>query len=483
MVSDLNQLDLEDGQQDGLDLSGIVKFLQMLSREMNLINLVEKMMEIVIENAGAERGFLLQYENNELIIQARGSLKSGIRVLQSKRVVDNNRLSFTVVDQVIRTGKVVVVNDASNNEQLQEDPYIKKHKTKSILCHPVYVKGQLTAIIYLENNKLVDVFSTEKLKLINLLSTQITISLENALLYQNLEEKVIQRTEEVVRQKEIVESAYSELRATQSQLVHSEKMASLGQLTAGIAHEINNPINFISIGITGLKKNFESFLKVVEKYEAIECEENIHEKLAEIKELKKETRYGEVKEFILGLMDDIRLGADRTSEIIKGLRSFSRLNEAEQKDANIHEGLDATLVLLRSKTKNEIDIIKDYDGSLPHINCNPGQLNQVFMNIITNAIEAIEMDERVGKKEIKITTLNKDEDNVEVRISDTGTGINEETRKNIFEPFFTTKDVGKGTGLGLAISFGIIEKHKGKIELKSEPDEGAEFIITLPKTA
>lgn len=482
MVSDINNLDFDDSQQ-GLDLSGIVKFLQMLSREMNLINLVEKMMEIVIENAEAERGFLLQYENNELIIQAKGSLKSGIRVLQSKRVAGNNRLSSLVVNKVIKTGNVVVIADASKSEELKEDPYIQKHKTKSILCHPVYVKGQLTAIIYLENNAITSAFSTDKLKLINLLSTQITISLENALLYQNLEEKVIERTQEVVKQKEIVESAYSELRATQSQLVHSEKMASLGQLTAGIAHEINNPINFISIGIAGLKKNFASFLQVVEKYESIECSEDTDRVLEEIKALKEESRYDEVKKFILGLMDDIRLGADRTAEIIVGLRSFSRLNEAEQKYANIHEGLDATLVLLRSKTKNKIDIIKEYDSSLPSINCNPGQLNQVFMNIITNAIEAIEMNDNSLKEEIKITTRNKDDKNIEVRIKDSGIGVTEEARENVFEPFFTTKDVGKGTGLGLSISFGIIEKHKGKIEMNSKKGEGTEFVITLPKSA
>lgn len=482
MMSDINYLDHDDSQQ-GLDLSGIVKFLQMLSREMNLINLVEKMMEIVIENAEAERGFLLQYENDQLIIQAKGSLKSGIRVLQSKRVADNNRLSSFVINEVIRTGKAVVIDDAVKAEQLKEDPYIQKQKTKSILCHPVYVKGKLTAIIYLENNAVTNAFSTDKLKLINLLSTQITISLENALLYQNLEEKVIQRTEEVVKQKEIVESAYSELRAAQSQLVHSEKMASLGQLTAGIAHEINNPINFISIGIAGLKKNFASFLKVVEKYEQIENGENVDQVLKEINELKEEMHYAEVKEFILGLMDDIRLGADRTSEIIVGLRSFSRLNEAEQKYANIHEGLDATLVLLRSKTKNQIEVIKDYDENLPSINCNPGQLNQVFMNIITNAIEAIEMNEDADKREIRITTRDKDETCIEINIKDTGMGITKEAGENIFEPFFTTKDVGKGTGLGLSISFGIIEKHKGKIEMKSGKGQGAEFIITLPKSA
>ncbi|MEO1054246.1 MAG: ATP-binding protein [Bacteroidota bacterium] len=479
MNAELDFIDSGESQRD-LDLSGIVKFLQMLSREMNLINLVEKMMEIVIDNAGAERGFLIQYEGDQLIIQARGSLKSGIRVLQSKKIAEKNRLSATIISEVIKTGKVLVANNATQDDRFKDDPYIQKQQPKSILCHPVYVKGQLTAIIYLENNTQANAFNLDKIKLLNLLSTQITISLENALLYQNLEEKVIDRTKEVVRQKEMVENAYSELRATQTQLVHSAKMASLGQLTAGIAHEINNPINFISIGIAGLERNFSSFMQVVNKYESIQSAENVNQVLSEIEELKKQTQYDEVKNFIFGLMDDIRLGADRTSEIVKGLRSFSRLNEAEQKDADIHEGLNATLVLLRSRTKNKITVIKAYDENLPNINCYPEQLNQVFMNVITNAIESIDMNDGQGLKEIRIKTVNQ-EDSAQVCIKDTGVGMSKETRKKLFEPFFTTKEVGKGTGLGLSISFGIIEKHKGDIQVVSEEGKGTEFIITIPK--
>jgi signal transduction histidine kinase len=479
MPTELKPTELEDIQHE-LDLSGIIKFLQMLSKEMNLVNLVEKMMEIVIENAGAERGYLLQYDNDKLLIQAKGSLKSGIRVLQSKQIANNNKLSLAIVNHVIKSGEPLIVNHAITNEQFKGDPYIEREQPGSILCHPVFVKGKLTSIIYLENNSTITVFNPEKLKILTLLSTQITISLENALLYQSLEEKVVTRTREVVSQKEMIEHAYAELRAAQSQMVHSEKMASLGQLTAGIAHEINNPINFISVGITGLEKNFKSFMKVVEKYESIAAKGNTEQTLKEIEELKQNLHYGEVKDFINGLMDDIKLGADRASEIIQGLRSFSRLNEAEFKAADIHEGLDATLVLLRTKTKNAIEIVKEYDPYLPIINCNPGQLNQVFMNILTNAIESIEMKPVGGTNEIRIKTINKP-DKIEIRIKDSGIGIPKEIKEKIFDPFFTTKEVGKGTGLGLSISFGIIKKHNGQIEVESDGNKGTEFIITIPK--
>jgi signal transduction histidine kinase len=476
--SELKPTDLDDVHHE-LDLSGIIKFLQMLSREMNLVNLVEKMMEIVIENAGAERGYLLQYDGDKLLVQAKGSLKSGIRVLQSKQLASNNKLSLSIVKFVIHKNEPLIVNNAASDERFKSDPYFEREKPRSILCHPVFVKGKLTSIIYLENNSELSAFTPEKLKILNLLSTQITISLENALLYQNLEEKVVTRTREVVSQKELIEHAYTELRAAQSQMVHSEKMASLGQLTAGIAHEINNPINFISIGIKGLEKNFKSFMKVIDMYESINATGNVEQKLKDIEALKQKIRYPEVKGFIIGLLDDIKLGADRTAEIIQGLRSFSRLNEAEYKAADIHEGLDATLVLLRTKTKNTIDVVKEYDPYLPVINCNPGQLNQVFMNILTNAIEAIEMKPRGGPNEIRIKTANA-QDKVIVQIKDSGVGIPKGIVEKIFDPFFTTKEVGKGTGLGLSISFGIIKKHNGHIEVSSD-EKGTEFTITIPK--
>jgi histidine kinase len=466
--------------QNELDLSGIIKFLQMLSKEMNLVNLVEKMMEIVIENAGAERGYLLQYEDDKLLVQAKGSLKSGIRVLQSKQIAKNNKLSMSIIRHVIESSTAVIVNHAAEDERFKDDLYLQDEKPASILCHPVFVKGKLSSIIYLENNSEISVFTPEKLKILNLLSTQITISLENALLYQSLEEKVVSRTIEVVSQKEMIESAYAELRAAQSQMVHSEKMASLGQLTAGIAHEINNPINFISIGIKGLEKNFRSFMKVVDMYEAIGDQPDPQAALQKIEELKRDIEYAEVKGFIMGLMGDIKLGADRAAEIIRGLRSFSRLNEAEFKSADIHEGLDATLVLLRTRTKNALEVIKEYDPELPMINCNPGQLNQVFMNILTNAIEAVEMKPLHENGVIKIKTVNKP-DKIEIRIKDNGIGIPKVIQEKIFDPFFTTKDVGKGTGLGLSIVFGIIKKHNGQIEVISDQTIGTEFIISIPK--
>jgi PAS domain S-box-containing protein len=262
------------------------------------------------------------------------------------------------------------------------------------------------------------------------------------------------------------------LKRTQSQLVQSEKMASLGQLVAGIAHEINNPVNFISAGVDSLSTNLEDIRKVLEIYHKINAD-NITKKLKEIELLKQKVEYKEAIREINKLIDSIKNGTKRTTEIVKGLRTFSRLDEDILKMADIHEGLDSTLILLHNKYKNRIEIIKNY-GNLSQVECYPGQLNQVFMNLLSNAVDAID-----DKGTITISTSLSD-GLIRISIKDTGHGIPENIREKIFDPFFTTKGVGKGTGLGLSISQSIIEKHKGTITYKSEPGKGTEFTIVLP---
>ncbi len=274
--------------------------------------------------------------------------------------------------------------------------------------------------------------------------------------------------------------AMNRLKGTQSQLVHSEKMASLGQLTAGIAHEINNPINFIYNGISSIKMSLESVKEVLEKYSELEEEGTDPAELKEeILELKEDVEYEELLEDLDEILNDVNYGAVRTIEIVKGLRVFSRLDEEESKPALINENIDATLTLLKNKTKNKITVSKFYDDTIGEIECYPGQLNQVYMNILNNAIQAMPEDRK--NPEIQIYTENIDDNAVVIRIKDNGCGIPDEVRQRIFEPFFTTKPVGVGTGLGMSISFGIIEKHGGKIELNSEVGVGTEFVITLPK--
>ncbi len=295
-----------------------------------------------------------------------------------------------------------------------------------------------------------------------------------------LEAKVLERTEALQNSNVELNKALTNLKNAQTQLVEAEKMASLGQLTAGIAHEINNPINFVTSNIKPLKLDFEDLRSLLRQYEAIGPADNIQQKLADIEQFKQQIDIDYVHSEIDTLIKGIEDGANRTAEIVKGLRTFSRLDESDLKFVDIHEGLNSTMVLLRNNIPKNVDVVYNY-GELPKIECFAGKLNQVFLNIINNALNAIKMKPEQGQEKLTITTRYFEaEKQVSISIKDSGIGMTDKVKEKIFEPFFTTKDVGEGTGLGLSIVFSIIEKHHGRILVESEPGKGAEFIIYLP---
>lgn len=294
---------------------------------------------------------------------------------------------------------------------------------------------------------------------------------EELILNQNivLEQKVDERTNEL-------NIALTNLKETQSQLVDAEKMSSLGQLTAGIAHEINNPINFVSSNIPPLRQDIEDLKSIILKYEEIDTPKNLNEKLKEIELLKEELDYEFLKEELNSIINGIEIGAKRTTEIVKGLRNFSRLDENDFLVADLNEGIKSTLAILKSET-TDIDINIHLTPNC-EIECYPGKLNQVFLNIINNAIHAVNKS-NINKGLINIST-EKTNGNVLIKITDNGIGITDDIKNKIFDPFFTTKKVGEGTGLGLSIVYRIIENHKGTIEVASEINKGTTFIIKLP---
>lgn len=302
-----------------------------------------------------------------------------------------------------------------------------------------------------------------------------------------LERKVEERTEELRSSNTSLSNALQDLKDTQIQLVEAEKMASLGQLTAGIAHEINNPINFVKSNIKPLQLDIRDLVEVIDAYSELHTtpETQIGSKLGQIENLKKQIDLQYVRNEIENLVKGIQDGAERTAEIVMGLRNFSRLDESEVKVVNVHEGLDSTLVLLKNNVPSNVTIKRDFQAQ-GEIECFPGKLNQVFMNILSNGIQAIKEKEVQGDESVLISTRDAG-DKIEIRIKDSGIGMTDEVRQKIFDPFFTTKDVGEGTGLGLSIVYKIIQKHGGKIEVQSSRGNGAEFIISLyhrlPETA
>ncbi len=355
----------------------------------------------------------------------------------------------------VKNKKEIVINDHEN----EYNKYVKKLYVsygsffQSLMFCPMTVGDRILGVVTVQSAEK-NAYSNYHLDILRTLASYTAIAFDNAKAYLDLNTALIR------------------LQST-PQLVQAEKMASLGQLTAGIAHEINNPVNFISANINPLKRDLEDIITLLAEYTAIKNEHDFKEKYWGIEQLKKEIDSDYLIKEIKDLLDGIEEGTKRTTEIVKGLRNFSRLDENLKKKANIHEGLDNTLTLLKNKYKDRIEIFRDYH-EIPDLDCYPGQLNQVFMNILSNSIQAIE-----GSGAIWIKTW-EEHGSIVIKIKDSGIGMSYEVKSKIFDPFFTTKDVGVGTGLGLSITYGIIEKHKGKIEVESEQGKGAEFTITLP---
>lgn len=295
-----------------------------------------------------------------------------------------------------------------------------------------------------------------------------------------LEAKVNERTFELKEANTELYKTLDDLKQTQTQLVESEKMASLGQLTAGIAHEINNPINFVTSNVSPLQRDVDILFDALEAIEETGMSEaSAADKQKKIDEYKEEIDLDYLKIEISHLLKGIREGAGRTAEIVKGLRVFSRLDEDDLKLADINDCLESTMVIANNLLQDNIKVVKDLD-ELPLVECYPGKLNQVFLNVISNAIHAISKKHNgAAGGELKIST-RKEDDNVFISISDNGIGMDENTTKKIFEPFFTTKEVGEGTGLGMSIAYNTIKKHNGVIHINTEPGQGTEFVIELP---
>lgn len=265
----------------------------------------------------------------------------------------------------------------------------------------------------------------------------------------------------------------AELERLQAQIIHSEKMASLGQLAAGIAHELNNPVGFIYGNMDILGGCTSGLTELLHYYDEAALPETVVAGAAAIKE---KIDYRASLEDLSSIINDCRDGARRIRDIVQNLRTFSRLDEAEFTKSDIHEGIDSTVRLLsRYYSADNITLIRDY-GDLPPVDAYSGQLNQVWMNLLVNAAQAVS----ANGGEVRIVTRLVGDESISVCIGDTGTGIAPEHLNRIFDPFYTTKPVGEGTGLGLSISFGIVERHKGTIKVDSRPNEGTSFTVTLP---
>ncbi|WP_375443037.1 AAA family ATPase [uncultured Nostoc sp.] len=606
---------------DTLDFTSVLEASQTISSTIELDQLVASLTKIILENSGAKKSVLILPQAGNCQVRAitfindqQNSLEPIQTILNTQPLETYQDIPINIVNYVKNTQKTVVINNCQTDIPGLIGEYMIEHQPQSVLCTPIMNQGNLIGILYLENKIASEVFTQKRQKIIQLLSSQAAISLENAQLFTQQQEKIREISQKEAEYRSIFESvhdglsicdletgniiasnptncqmhgysqeewlhlkpqdfihsdylylfsnflenlrvgkefsaqvigkrkdgsyfdvevkalpflykgklhgltivrdiseqqaalrerqkaeaiiihksqelelALQDLQQAQLQIVQSEKMSALGNLVAGVAHEMNNPLGFISATLKQAKPNLADIVEHLKLYQ-----ESLENPSDEIKEHAEEIDLDYTLEDLPKMIDSMLIACDRLKNISTSLRTFSRADKDYKVAFNIHEGIDSTILILKHRLKaNEqrpaIEVITEY-GNLPQIECFPGQLNQVFMNILANAIDALDESNRGRNfEEIKsnpnriiIKTSLKNQ-GVEIAIADNGQGMNEEVKQKIFDHLFTTKGVGKGTGLGLAIARQIIaEKHGGVIEVNSQPGEGTEFLIQLP---
>ncbi|NJK65940.1 MAG: GAF domain-containing sensor histidine kinase [Microcoleus sp. CSU_2_2] len=376
-----------------------------------------------------------------------------------------------VADSIVTGWTPVVTNQPAIANVLQSTQAGKYPRNETFV--PILQGEKLWGLLVAYQNSQPRYWQDDEINLLAQVGVQLGVALQQAELLKQTQ----QQTEEL-------NQTLQELKQSQTRLIQGEKMAGLGQLVAGVAHEINNPVNFILGNLTHVNEYTQSLLKLIDLYH-----KHYPDLVSEIQIEEDEIDLEFLNEDLPKTLASMNIGADRIRGIVSSLRTFSRIDEAHMKPVDIHEGIDSTLLILQNRFKEKSDcpsiqVIKEYN-SLPLVECYPAQLNQVFMNILSNGIDALqemyELQNYPGKNPIIHIRTNVILDRVVICISDNGPGIPEDMRSRIFDPFFTTKAIGKGTGLGLSISYQIVvEKHKGQLQCISDRDRGTKFWIEIP---
>ncbi len=470
-----------------LDFAAILKASQSLSRTIQLDDLLHQLTQIILQNSGADRCVLiLPNATGEWELKAIATPEEF--QLCDSPLQDSPNVPTKLIYYVKNTQKAAIVDDCETNLPVIDD-YLNQYRPKSILCLPILNQGHLIGILYLQNQLTSRAFTRDRIETLQLLTSQAAIALENARLYQQvaaysqtLEAEVERKTQALHQQNQALQQALQQVQQTQAQLIHSEKMSSLGQLVGGIAHEINNPVNFIKGNIQYTQTYLADLVNLLRLYQQ-EYPQPTHRIAAKCEEIDLDFLIEDLSK-ILGSMTT---GSDRIRQIVLSLRNFARLDEADLKAVDIHEGLESTLLIVHhrcqpSVKKAEIRVIKDY-GTLPTVTCYPSQLNQVFLHILNNAIDAIRENTTSDSiPEIQIRTVVTEDGRIRIQIANTHSYIPEEIQPQIFNPFFTTKPVGQGAGLGLSVSYTVIQKHQGTLTVRSQPREGTEFQIEIAQS-
>ncbi len=464
------------GSQAGeaLDLATVIKASQVISGEIVLDKLLANLMKILIQNAGAQCGYLILPSQSELgnsdgnwVIQASGTLDSDdFTVLQSIPIESVGAqgctsLPVSIINYVIRTHETVVKKDAAHQGKFTNDPYIKQHQTKSILCIPLLDRTKLSGILYLENNLTTDAFTKDRVELLKLLSAQVAISIENAQLYSNLQQ-FNENLEQLVQKRTAeLSQALDDLKATQKKLVESEKMASLGGLVAGVAHEINTPVG---IGITAASLLAEKTAEFFETYKSGQMKRSQLEKFLDT---------------AMQSSSMVLSNLNRAADLIQSFKQVAVDQSIEEKRTfKLKKYLSEVLISLRPKLRTTHHQIEIQGDEAIALNSYPGALSQIITNLVMNSLTHAYSLEDAGYLVFVVKQEGKE---VVIEYADDGKGIPKENLRKIFDPFFTTKRGQGGSGLGLHIVYNLVtQKLNGTIECDSQVGVGTKFIIKLP---
>jgi signal transduction histidine kinase len=463
-------------RSERLDLASVMKAAQTLSGEIVLHRLLESIVRISMENAGAQRGVLLLERNGQLFVEASASVEgSEVQVQQAVPLEASPDVPHRIIQYVQRTNRTLTLDDAESDPYFRDDGFIASHRVKSVLCLPAVSQGKRLGILYLENSLTPNAFTADRSQVLQLLATQVAISLENAVLYDTLEQRVEARTRELHDKNTELVSTLQELKETQNRMIVQSRLAALGSLTAGIAHELRNPLNFtnnfakVSVELVTELEPFLSQLGPDEVTEAQELARDLRSNMSKVVE-----------------------HSDRAGRIITSMLEHARRDPTERTELVLNALLREYTVLtyhgMRARDASfNVAFRMDLDESIGTILMSHQELGRVMLNLLDNACSAIATKRKSAQApgfqpEITITSRNLGAQ-VEIRVRDNGTGVPSAIRDRILEPFFTTKPPGEGTGLGLSLSREIIEQgNGGTLRFETKEGEYTEFIITLPRS-
>jgi two-component system NtrC family sensor kinase len=421
----------------------------------------------IVAAVGADNGSLAicsEEQPDNLVIVAGTHLPSGV-------IGSTIRLGEGIIGWVAKEGTALLLNGDISSDSRFSGLAARASHPASAMCWPLVIENRVIGALSANRSQEGHRYTEEDLEHGRAMVNLVAVVIENARLHLHRQRQIA----ELSRINQALVAANKQLEEAQKQLLQSEKMASIGQLAAGVAHEINNPIGYVYSNLGTLDRYLKDLLSVLDAYEKAEGEVSGNvPALAAVHAVKRKVDLSFLREDLQALMSESRDGITRVKQIVQNLKDFSRADVADEWQwADLHRGLDSTLNIVANEIKYKAEVVKEY-GQLPDIECLPSQLNQVFMNLLVNAAHAIE--------ERGVITLRsgKDLDQVWVEIADTGKGIPAENLNRIFDPFFTTKPVGKGTGLGLSLSYSIVQKHHGHIDVSSEVGKGSTFRVWLP---